>query len=224
MGPFGKDLTCLKDRMNEIQNKIVIYGAGGHAKVVFETIQAAAVAKVAFLVDANPGAASIMFKDHRVYNEQEGMIELRKCQHSAFVAIGNNAIREKLIETIEQHKISLSTIIHPSVILSKTASVEPGTLLMPRSVINADVSIGKGAIINTAAIVEHDVRLGNYSHVGPGAILCGGVSIGDGTLIGAGSIILPGVKIGSAARVGAGAVVTAHVPDRITVKGSPARP
>ena len=50
-----------------------------------------------------------------------------------------------------------------------------------------------------------------------------GVTVKRGGRIGAGSVILPGKTIGEDALVGAGSVVTADVPPRTVVYGSPAR-
>jgi UDP-perosamine 4-acetyltransferase len=202
--------------------QIIIFGSGGHAKVVIDAVEMSGAHQIAFLVDANPIRVGTRLKHYQVRSEQEGL-SAGGCGMLAFVAIGNNQTRKCIADRAKHSGFSLATVVHPGALKATDVTLGEGTLLMPGSVINACALIGTNTIINTGAIVEHDCRVGNNTHIAPRATLCGGVEVGDETLIGAGAIILPGVRVGARVLIGAGAVVLSDVPDDVTVKGMPAR-
>ena len=203
--------------------KIVIFGAGGHAKVVIDAIEMSGSHEIVFLADADNAHVGTRIKGYLVCSEQNGFAARKSGLGHAFVAIGKNESRKRVAHTAMEFGFNLATIVHPAAIVSSEATLNAGTLVMPGSVINSDTLIGENVIVNTGAIIEHDCVIGNDVHIAPRAVLCGGVSIGQGTLVGAGAIILPGVKVGAQATVAAGAVVVSDVPDGATVKGIPAR-
>jgi sugar O-acyltransferase (sialic acid O-acetyltransferase NeuD family) len=194
-----------------MKNTVVIYGGGGHAKVVKECLDAQQLIIKGF-VDDDPSATLFnlahLGKYHDVVNSN--------CQW--LVAVGNNSTRKKIVESI---RVSFTKAIHPSSTLSPTVKLGVGSAVFHRSVIQADTNIGDHVIVNTSSQIDHDCSVKDFVHVGPGAILCGTVTVGEGTLIGAGAIVLPGIKIGKWTTIGAGAVVIEDVPDEVLVTGIP---
>lgn len=184
--------------------KLLIYGTGGHAKVVCEA--ACPVYELCAFFDDNSDAAQSSFNGVAVYQYDSNLHQEAHC----VIAIGNQQVRKKLSSAI-QHKFA--TIIAPSAIVSPSAFIAEGSMVMQGSVIQSDARIGAHCIINTAAVVDHDCEVAAFVHVAPNATLCGGVKIGMGSLIGAGSVVLPGVEIGSNVLIGAGSVVSEDVPE-----------
>lgn len=203
--------------------KIVIFGAGGHAKVAVDAIELAGLYEIVFLADANSDRVGCMYKNYPIYHETEGFSAKAKAIRLAFVAIGQNEIRKVIAQKAMKSGFQLVTIVHPAAVVSKDATLGEGTLVMPGCIINADVVVGSNSIINTGSIVEHDCSVGDNVHIAPRVALCGGVTVGNDTLIGAGAVVLPGVKVGAQVIVGAGAIVISDVPDGALVKGIPAR-
>lgn len=208
---------------------IILIGAGGHAKVVLETAQAANIPIKGYLDDnPTPPIANIPNAPPAV-GTIEGIPPAGISSASRpFLAIGNLEHRQKLIDQLTLSTYTNPTfappIIHPSAIISPTATIALGVLIAPGAIINADAAISPHAIINTGAIIEHDCKVGINTHIAPGAKLAGGVTIANHTLIGIGAIILPGITIGSHCTIGAGAVVTQDIPDHETAIGVPAKP
>ena len=190
----------------------LLYGAGGHAKVI-----------ISCLLDANHTISGI-FDDDRSRTSWNSIPVLNPysskfCQNDdLIISIGNNRIR-KHISSLVSHQIG--SIIHPSASVSTFACVGEGSVIFHHAVVQADCSLKKHTIVNTAAVIDHDCQLEDFVHVAPNATLCGGVRVGEGTLVGAGAIILPGIQIGRWVTIGAGTVVTKNIPDFGVIVGNP---
>ncbi len=193
---------------------ILLYGAGGHAKVVIEGIQALGQ-QVKAIFDDNPEIA--------ILSEIPVL-----CPYDAhlfpdlplIITIGNNQIRQQKTQLITH---SYTHLIHPQAWVSPSAEVELGSVILTRALVQAQAKIGKQVILNTGAIVEHECVIQDFVHVAPGAVICGQAKVGAMTLIGANATVLPQVKIGKNCVVGAGAVVTRDIPDDSKALGVPAR-
>ncbi|MGG7666867.1 acetyltransferase [Dyadobacter sp. BHUBP1] len=193
---------------------MLIYGAGGQAKVV------------ASILSARGERVIGVFDDHWQDVEWSGPCvpatysPLLMRNEQLIIAIGNNFTRRQIAGKIVH---SFGTAIHPTATIDRSVRLGEGLVVVHRAVIQVDSCIGDHVIVNTAAIVDHECVVGNFAHVGPGAILCGGVQVSECTLIGAGSVVLPGVKVGKECVVGAGSVVLWDVPDYTKVAGNPAK-
>lgn len=197
-----------------METDFLLYGAGGHAKVIMNCLIENGYSAIA-LFDDNPAINS--FYDLSVYHNYD-----REIYPDSYliISIGNNTIRKRIASVI-LHRSGI--VIHPRASISKMADIEGGTVVFQNAVIQPSVKIGKHCIINSSSVVEHDCSIADYVHVSPNATLCGGVSVGEGTHIGAASVILPELKIGSWATIGAGAVVIQDIPDFAVVVGNPAK-
>ncbi len=204
--------------------KLIIWGAGGHAKVVLDVALATDVfSEIAFL-DERPLETTVGYRGRQILNPDEGIAILKAQEFGHFlVAIGDNRTRARCFEEGLRHGLIPATLTHPQAIVSPSARVGPGTLVMPRAVINADATIGDNCILNTGAIVEHDCAVGNHVHLSPASVLGGDVAVEAFAHLGIGAVALPGARIGQGAVVGAGAVVLREVPRGVTAIGVPAR-
>jgi sugar O-acyltransferase (sialic acid O-acetyltransferase NeuD family) len=197
---------------------VLVVGAGGHAKVVIATLQAAE-RTVAGCLD-----------DHA---EAEGTVVLgvpvvgptsRLAEHAgeAVLAIGANAVRQRLAAAHPEAR--WVTVVHPSAVVHESVRLGAGTVVFAGAVLQPDVAVGAHAIVNTGATVDHDGRLGDFVHVAPGCHLSGGVTLGEGAFLGVGCACLPGVTVGAWTTVGGGGVVVRDLPPSVTAVGVPARP
>lgn len=201
--------------------EIIVVGAGGHAKVCIELLQAQGD-KVAYCVgnpdsvDSCLGIEVLKSDDHLQALRTEGY-------ERVFIAIGSNAVRKKLAMKTTEMGFQLVNAISPAAIVSPSASLGLGIAVMAGSVINAEASIGDLCIVNTGATIDHDCVLGLGVHVAPQCALAGNVHIGSLSFIGVGSKIIPEIHIGESAVVGAGSVVISNIDSAVTVVGVPAK-
>jgi acetyltransferase EpsM len=194
-------------------NKICLFGASGHGKVVKDVAESTNIVVEAF-IDDHP--KSEFHQEIPVVPSSE---MATYADNKFFISIGNNKIRKIISEKIQN---DFARLIHKTAIISPTAKIDVGTVVMNGTNINADVNIGKHVIINTGAVVEHDCHIGDFVHISPNATITGNISIGEGSHIGAGAIVIPNIKIGKWVTVGAGAVIIKDVPDYAVVVGNPA--
>ena len=196
--------------------KVVIIGAGGHGRVVSDIVVACGDTGIGFLDDSNTtnDKANVIGKSAEAEKYCDGETEL-------FVAIGNGKVREKIMNSMPNAK--WYTAVHPSAVISPSASVGEGTCVMPNAVINNSTIIGKGCIINTCASVDHDGVIGDYVHISCGARLAGTVTVGNCTWVGVGSTISNNVSVCSNLMIGAGAVVVKDITEEGTYVGVPAK-
>ena len=209
--------------MND-NNSILLYGASGHAKVVFDLVRRSGLWQIVALLDDNHSLHGTTFCGETISGGREALPSLLPTCAGGIVAVGDNNIRRSIAGYLGDQGLALVSACHPQSSVADDVDLGAGTVVMAGAVINPACFIGDNCIVNTQASIDHDCILGSHIHIAPGVTVCGGVTIGDGAFIGAGATIIPGVSIGAGAVVGAGSTVVAYVPPEITVVGTPARP
>lgn len=197
-----------------MENRVVLYGASGHCKVIIDIFQSNNI-DVDLIVDDNVNTKSILSKTV-TYSKDLQLI----ANDNVILSIGNNKVRKKLANLF---KVNFIKAVHPNAIVSPFSKIDVGTVIMAGAILNPDVKIGKHCIINTGAIIEHDCIIDDFVHVSPNASLAGNVQVGEGSQIGIGAVVIQGIKIGKWTIIGAGAVIINDVPDYVTVVGNPGK-
>jgi UDP-perosamine 4-acetyltransferase len=201
---------------------VVVIGSGGHAKVVIELVQAEG--KYQILGCTGLAETGFVLGDIPILGTDTVLpAVLAKGVKNAFVAIGDNHLRLRLLSQVSEMGFRLINAVSPNAVVSPSATLGRGIAIMAGAVINASAKIGDGAIINTNAGVDHDCCIGNGAHIGPGSALAGNVEVGRESFLGIGTCVLPRIRIGNRAIIGAGSVVTRDIPDEVTAMGVPAR-
>jgi len=204
-------------------DRLILFGAGGHAKVVAEAYLARVPDGALVVLDDDAERVGTRLLGHEIVGGRE-WLSGNWPGIAVHPALGDNRRRWELIETLKAIGRPLRTVIHPATIVSASARIADGAFLAPGAIVNAEAEIGEGAILNTGASVDHDCRIGQCAHIAPGARLCGTVSVGARALVGSATAIIPGIRIGEGAIIGAGSVVIGDIPAAETWAGCPARP
>ncbi len=140
-----------------------------------------------------------------------------------FICTGNNEFRAQCYNLIKSHHFQLVNVIHPSAIISETATIGEGVFIGPHAVIMNNAVLGNSVIINTAATVDHDNVIEDFAALSPGCHTSGRVHIKKGAFLGTGTSVIPDVIVGENALVGAGSVVIKDVGNNQRVAGVPAQ-
>lgn len=143
--------------------------------------------------------------------------------HHYTVAIGDPAIRARVVALVDAAGWTPRTIVHPSALLGSRTVVAAGSVICAGAVVSTNVSLGRHTHINPGVIVGHDSRLEAFTSINPGAVISGEVTIGSGTLVGAAATVLQGLSICGATVIGAAACVTKDVTRPGVLVGVPAR-
>lgn len=203
--------------------ELAIVGASGHGKVVADIAEQLGYI-VNFYDDAYPNKAYI--EHWPIHGTCADLIALNNINttvsNDVVVAIGNNEIRQKKIQLLQQYSFNLITLIHPTAVISPYAAIASGTVVFAGSVINAFAEIGVGCIVNTAVVIEHDCTIDNFTHICPNVALAGGVAVGSKSWVGIGSQVKQLITIGDNCLIGAGSTVVKNIPDNVIAFGSPA--
>ena len=199
--------------------RLAIIGASGHGKVIADIAIACGISDIVFYDDRWQEIGE-HYGCSVVGSADDGIAAGATEYDAAVVAIGNAKTRFKIQSQLQKLAPAL---IHPSAVVSPTATIGQGTVVMPNAVVNAQTVIGDGVIINSSAVVEHDCKIGDYSHICPNAALAGGVTVGAQSWIGIGSSVIQLITIGNDVTVGAGSVIIRDIPNGYTVVGNPAK-
>lgn len=200
--------------------RVVILGAGGHAKVVGFILRLSGHEVVGFL-DDDPAlhGKEVLGMPVLGANDLAPHLDI----DAAIVGIGDNAARRMWYERLRGWGIPLVNAIHPSALIAQGVTLGQGTVMLGNVSVNVEVQVGDNVILNVGAIVGHDSVIASHVHIGPGVILCGGVRVGEGAFLGAGAIVIPGQEIGAGSVIGAGTVVISSIPPGVVAVGNPAR-
>jgi sugar O-acyltransferase (sialic acid O-acetyltransferase NeuD family) len=212
-----KLLKCMKIVLGAemSKNSLAIIGSGGHACVVFDVASSMDKWESIIILDNELNGFHIRVDD--IYKNRIKY----KSSYDFFVAIGDNYLRENIINELETEGFKLVKIISPDSTISNSVSISNASCVMPGVVINSSVRIGKGVIINTSASIDHHSSIGEFSHVCPGSVFAGNVDLGARCFVGTGTAISNQINICDEVTLGAGSVVVKDIVEPGTYVGVP---
>lgn len=200
---------------------LVIYGGGGHGKMLIDLVRALGLYHIVGIVDdgLNTGEKVMGIP---VIGNSDVLPDLRskgvKLALNAVGGIGDVGVRLKVFKTLAETGFVCPAIIHPSAVVEPSADISPAVQIFANAYIGSQVQIGYGVIVNTGVIISHDCKLEDYAIISPGAILAGEVTVGKGALIGMAANVNLRASIGDKARVGNGSTVKTDVPKAAIVR------
>ena len=208
--------------------KIVIFGSGGHAKVVFSEIIKLKKFKFLGFVDnyKKKGELIISFNKKNYYNLGSIKEVINKKKNiRGVIGVGVNFVREKIVRDVKRinNNFKFQQIISKDAIINPDVFIDEGTLVVSGTIINTGTEIGKHCIINTSCSIDHDNKFSDFSSAGPGVITGGNVKVGYKSYLGLGCKIRQNVEILDNTVVGFGSLVNKNCKKNSIYWGSPAK-
>lgn len=217
---------ALKKAGSRVKNinrpKVVIIGAGGHAKICIDIIRQNGIYEIAGLTANGDAGNSVMGVPVLGTDDEVLAKAFKDGVRNAVIGIGalkNPSLRQSIFKKLEQIGFNMPTIIHPKAILEPSAIVGQGCQIMAGAIIGSDVIISNNCVINAGSITSHDCFLEENVHLTPGAILAGDVYVGENAVIGMGAAVYLGVTIGSNSVVLNNVSVIKDVPENAVFSG-----
>lgn len=200
---------------------VILLGAGGHAGVLLDALHLNGVEVLGYVAPKQ----AIEEIELKYLGDDEYVTKLSADEIELANSVGGLTLdrRECLYDDFKALGYRFAQVIHPSAVISDSATLGEGVQIMAGAVVQAGVSLADNVIINTRASVDHDCFVNRHCHVAAGAVLAGNIHVGEKTLIGAGATVIQGIAIGPDCIVGAGAVVISDVGASEKVVGVPAR-
>ncbi|MBB5324276.1 sugar O-acyltransferase (sialic acid O-acetyltransferase NeuD family) [Anoxybacillus tepidamans] len=204
--------------------KIVVFGSGGHAKVVIDIVGKSEKYSLYGVIDGFR-SRNEEFCGYKILGDESSLLNLNEEIYGGIVAIGDNWVRRKVVEKVIYiiPNFKFISLIHPSAVIGDRVKIGDGTVVMGGVVINSDTVIGEHCIINTKSSIDHDCLIGNYVSIAPGVTLAGNVKIGDYSAISLGANVIHSINIGEHTLIGAGATVIKDIESYVVAYGTPAK-
>jgi sugar O-acyltransferase (sialic acid O-acetyltransferase NeuD family) len=207
--------------------KVVILGAGGHAREVLwgfeEDNKVMPRWEVLGFIDENTRNKGLVLCNLPILGDF-GWFDRAPCRDIHVISgVGNCRTKLHFAEEAGRLGLDFCSIVHPSVLMSSRVEVGEGTVIAAASILTTDVRIGKHVTVNLDCTISHDVAMGDYCTLAPGCHISGNVTLEDGVDLGTGSTIIQGRSVGAWSTIGAGAVVVDDIPPDVTAVGVPAR-
>lgn len=213
--------------MQEDGMKVVIVGAGGFGREVLWTLmdcnKISKKYEIVGFVDDDKRLHKKLIHNYKVLGGVEWFSTKSAKNVKCVIAIGNGKIRKEIVKKLEKKGVEFVTIIHPSVIMSKSVRIGKGTIIQAGSVLTVDVEIGKHCRIDTNCTIAHNCILDDFVDLSPGVHINGNNSIHIGTWIGSGTVTREKITIGKWSVIGAGTVLIDNVPSFSLFVGVPGK-
>lgn len=207
--------------------RVVIIGAGGHAREVLDILLACRangddIEPLGF-IDENPDNHGQTLDGFPVLGDFAWFKGVDRDEVAVICAVGTPRACRRLAQQAASLGLRFASAISPQACISPHARIGRGVMIFPNVIVNTRAVIGDHVILNVAATVSHDTIMGDFCNINPGAHLAGNVTVGEGCYIGMGTNVIQNITIGSWSVIGAGAVVIRDIPPHVTAVGVPAR-
>ncbi|MBP3805805.1 MAG: acetyltransferase [Oribacterium sp.] len=204
--------------------KLLLYGAGGLAKEIYDIVNRCypdRYEKIYFIDD--------FVEEAQFYLSETIHFDSIKCRFEnlndveGVVAVGEPAYRDMLSKRFDKMGIKLATIIDKTALVSPTARIAEGTIVCEFSTIHADVELGRSVLIQPYADVGHDIKVGNYSVLSSNCAPGGESVFGERVYVGMNATTKEKIKVGDNSIIAMGSSVFRDVDAESVVVGNPAR-
>lgn len=207
------------------KRKIIIIGAGGHAKVLINSLFEQNL-EILGIVDADSSKLGESVLGIKIIGNDDVIQKYSVNDIYLVNGIGSVAslqLRKQIYQNFTKMGYLFMSIIDQNARIARDVHIGSGVQIMAGAIVQPGCSIGENTIINTRVSIDHDCFIGDNVHIAPGAVLSGNVTVGSCTHLGTSCTVIQGINIGSKVLVAAAALVIHDVTTGLKVCGIPAK-
>ena len=203
---------------------IVIYGAGGLGREIYDTLT---------FINAKASAFKVLgfVDDVKAVGTRVNGVEVlgsstffQDMGYETGIVLGfADPIARKKAYDLYKDSFSFPNVIHPSALISPFATVGQAVLVQANCIVAANAVVANGAMMNAHSGVGHDAQIGAFCSIMSYCDVAGNAVLGDLSFVGTGAKILPGVHIAPENYLCAGSVVFKNVLTKSKLMGNPAK-
>lgn len=209
--------------------ELIILGVGGNSfdliDIIDELNKIEKRYKIIGFLDDNKEIINQSFLGYKVLGAMSDAKQFKK-DVNFILSVGSEKSFKKKNEIFNRLDIDSTrfpNIIHPNVIISKTASLGYGNVIFPNTIIHSNVKIGDFNIFLSNTIINHDCNIGSFVTCASSVNFAGGVTIKNSCFIGLGSCVKNNVLIDEYTLIGMGSNVLNDSNKNDILYGNPAR-
>ncbi len=199
----------------------VIFGAGGHAKVIADILLSSKKNRIVCFVDDQKQGQSLW---NIPIISEKAFFDKKICLNGV-LGIGDNSIREKVALKIKKiiPEFNFLTAIHHTSYIASDVEISEGSVVMANATINPSTKIGAHCIINTNASVDHDCVIHDFASIAPNCCLGGSCTVGRTSAISISATLIHKIQVGEHTIIGSGSLVTKNINSFVVAYGVPAK-
>lgn len=207
--------------MNNEGKKVVLLGAGGHARVLLSILRAQRRFNIVGVCDP---VLSVNYSEswHGIPVLDESQLPQAYTSSEILFVNGlghvpGKTIRADIFTRWKKLGYNFATLVHSTAYIADDVEFSEGVQVMAGVIIQPGVKIGYNSIINTATTIDHDTQIGADVHLAPGVTVCGDVVIQSNVFVGCGASIGHQVKLERRAIIASGVSVVKDVKSKCIV-------
>lgn len=203
--------------------KVAIFGIGNYAEVIIELCLDLNYSIVS-LYHFNSERNGEKVMGYSIIGCYEDFIRENKEDIAVVVAIGDNKLRNELLNKFRNLGFNTLNLIHPSAYISKSAKIGFGVYIHANSFVWTQSIISNNVILSPFAMVAHHTFIGEGVSISANAMVGSYVEINERVMVGINAgIISKKIIIGCDSIIGASSIVLNSIEPKTVVVGNPAK-
>lgn len=197
--------------MKEI-SEVIIIGGGMFANEIYDLFSSKIPDKIVGYCDDK--------KECFLGNQNSALIYFGKLfssdldrKYKIHIASGDWKLRDSLYRYYKKLGFDFYSFVHPSSVVSKSATISNGCYVGPHSIISANSVLEENIVVNCFSGIGHDCTIGKNTIISPKVMINGGCKIDQSVFFGSNSVVFQNTSIGKFSTIDSGYILRKNLDD-----------